>query len=49
MERPSLLEKGLNQATNHVDFMIGTKDLKITAITRDNKKVVIFKNGEWAK
>ncbi|MCQ2796709.1 MAG: aminopeptidase [Bacilli bacterium] len=49
MDRESLLRKGLNQATNHVDFMIGTSDLKITAITKDNKKVVIFKNGEWAK
>lgn len=43
------LEKlGLNQSKTHIDFMIGTPDLKITATTRDNKKIVIFKNGQWA-
>ena len=30
-----LLEKGINQSNNHVDFMIGTKDLVIEAITPD--------------
>ena len=33
---------GLNNSKNHVDMMIGTKDLNITAITYDNKKIEIF-------
>ena len=39
---------GINDSVTHVDFMIGTKDLNITAITEDGKTVEIFKNGEWA-
>ena len=41
-------EKGINDSMIHVDFMIGTEDLSITAITRDGKRVPIFKNGNWA-
>ena len=40
------LEKlGINQSKTHVDFMIGTKDLKITGITQNDEEVIIFKNG----
>lgn len=38
---------GYNKSKNHVDIMIGTKDLNITAITYDNKKIEIFKNGSF--
>ena len=41
-------EKGSNDSMIHVDFMIGTEDLSITAITRDGKRVPIFANGNWA-
>ena len=41
-------EKGINQSMIHVDFMIGTEDLSITAITRDGRRVPIFENGNWA-
>jgi len=37
----------LNNCTNHVDFMIGTKDLKISGITKDNKEILIFKDGNF--
>lgn len=40
--------KGINTSMVHQDFMIGTKDLNITATTRDGKKVEIFRNGNWA-
>ena len=40
--------KGINDSITHVDFMIGTKDLTITAKTFDGKEVKIFENGEWA-
>ncbi len=39
---------GLNNSLVHVDFMIGTKDLSITATTFDGKEVPIFKDGNWA-
>lgn len=39
---------GVNDASIHVDFMIGDKDLNITGYTRDGKEVAIFRNGNWA-
>ncbi len=41
-------ERGINDSVTHVDFMIGTSDLKITATTADEKEIAIFENGEWA-
>ncbi len=41
-------EKGINDSIVHVDFMIGTEDLNITAKTYDGKEIEIFKNGNWA-
>ena len=39
---------GVNESMIHVDFMIGCKDMDITAKTRDGKSVPIFRNGNWA-
>ena len=41
-------DKGVNDSMIHVDFMIGTADLSITAITRDGNRVPIFVDGNWA-
>ncbi|MBQ9510696.1 MAG: aminopeptidase [Clostridia bacterium] len=41
-------QKGINDSMIHVDFMIGSEDLNIDAITRDGKTVAIFRNGNWA-
>lgn len=38
---------GVNNSLIHVDFMIGTKDLEITGINKNNTTVQIFKNGNW--
>ena len=38
---------GYNKSKNHVDIMIGTKDLCITATTYDNKEITIFKDGSF--
>lgn len=46
-EKEELLSLGLNVSTVHVDFMIGTQDLKIEGITYDNENVVIFDNGNF--
>lgn len=42
----ALLEKGINVSKTHVDFMIGTEDLKITAQTEEGEKL-IFKDGNF--
>ena len=39
---------GINDSMTHVDFMIGTEDMNIDAITRSGKTVPIFRNGNWA-
>ena len=39
--------RGINDSLIHVDFMIGTEDLNITAVTRKGERVEIFKNGNW--
>ena len=39
---------GVNDSMVHVDFMIGTADLNIDAITRDGRTVAVFRNGNWA-
>ncbi len=41
-------EKGINDSSIHVDFMIGTKDLEIDGVTKDGKVIAIFRNGNWA-
>ncbi|AFA48324.1 aminopeptidase [Acetobacterium woodii] len=48
MTKAELIAAGGNQSDTHVDFMIGTKDLSITGITKEGQKVCIFKNGNWA-
>lgn len=44
--REYLKNKGLNYSTNHVDFMIGTDDLNITAMTKNGQNL-IFKDGDF--
>ncbi len=39
---------GVNDSMIHVDFMIGTADLAIDAITRDGRTVPVFRDGNWA-
>lgn len=48
MSEAELKEHGGNISLNHVDFMVGTKDLEITGITKDGEEVAVFKNGTWA-
>ncbi len=48
MTKEELLKRGINDSLEHVDFMVGTKDLSITATTEDGKEMVIFKDGDWA-
>ena len=48
MDKDQLLEKGANQSLSHVDFMVGTQDLSITALTHDGKEVPIFEQGRFS-
>ncbi len=47
LSNTKLKQKGLNIAKNHVDLMIGTDDLNITAETYDGKKIKIFVDGKF--
>lgn len=46
LSREELLALGINSSSNHVDFMIGTSDLKIEAETKNGKQL-IFKGGNF--
>lgn len=48
MDEPELLEHGMNVSLTHVDFMVGTKDLKIVAKCKDGKEINIFENGNFS-
>ena len=39
---------GINDSVTHVDFMIGTRDLSIIGIDKNDNEIKIFENGEWA-
>ncbi len=41
-------EMGINDSIVHEDFMIGSEDMSITALTEDGREIKIFENGEWA-
>ncbi|MCI6265641.1 MAG: aminopeptidase [Erysipelotrichaceae bacterium] len=43
-----LLAHGVNVSKNHVDFMIGTKDLEIVGTTESGEEIPIFTNGNFA-
>lgn len=44
-----LQSRGVNISKQHVDFMIGTNDLNITAITHSKEEIPIFKDGKFTK
>ena len=48
MTKEQLKEKGLNDSITHVDFMIGTADLKIVGTTCDGREIPVFVDGNFA-
>ena len=42
-----LKQMGCNISNTHVDFMFGTKDMKITGIKSDGTRVVIYQDGKY--
>ena len=47
MSEDELKTHGYNSSINHVDFMFGSADMKITGIHHDDREVVIFENGNF--
>lgn len=47
LTKEELENVGYNKSKNHVDMMIGTNDLNITATTYDNQKIELFKDGSF--
>lgn len=43
-----LREMGVNDSSIHVDFMIGSDDLKVVGICEDGSEFEIFRDGNWA-
>lgn len=48
MTKDELVAAGLNSSDNHVDFMVGTADMKIVGTTYDGEEIVIFENGNFS-
>lgn len=47
MTAEQLAEHGMNSSIQHVDFMVGTKDIDIDGIGFDGKVTPLFRDGEW--
>lgn len=47
MNEEELENIGYNKSRNHVDIMVGTNDLNITAVTYDDREILIFKDGSF--
>ena len=47
MTAEQLAQHGMNQSIQHVDFMVGTKDMNIDGIGYDGKVTAIFRDGDW--
>lgn len=47
MSKEQLKFAGVNSSLEHVDFMIGTEDMNIEGITKDGRRIEIFKNGNF--
>lgn len=47
MTEEEIEQIGYNKSKNHIDIMIGTKDLNITVTTYDNQEIELFKEGSF--
>lgn len=48
MTKEELIARGANSSNEHVDFMIGTRDLNIDGIKQDGSVVPVFRHGNFA-
>ncbi len=49
MTEEEIHERGINDSMIHMDFMVGSDDLRIVGIREDGSKTDIFVNGTWAE
>lgn len=47
LSKEELMQRGMNDSMIHVDFMVGTKDLKIVGIKQDGCEVTVMENGNF--
>lgn len=47
LSKSELKNLGVNDSTQHVDFMIGTDDLFVEGICYDGTKITLLQDGEW--
>jgi aminopeptidase len=47
MSDQELKDCGLNDSTEHIDFMIGTPDMSVVGIAKDGTKTTLFVDGDW--
>lgn len=47
MDPQQLADAGGNSSMNHVDFMFGTADMKVTGIGADGSETVLFEHGNF--
>jgi aminopeptidase len=40
-------EQGINHSSIHTDFMIGSRELTITGVTKDGEEIPILTEGDW--
>ncbi len=48
LEHSDFAEMGVNDSSQHVDFMIGSEDLNITGVTKTGERIPVFVNGTWS-
>ena len=49
MTKEELKARGFNDSITHVDFMVGTPDLRIVGTTHDGREIPVFENGNFAQ
>ncbi len=48
LTKEEMKARGLNQSIEHVDFMVGTKDLSVIGTKENGEELVILKDGNFA-
>jgi len=48
LSKEQIEKQGGNKSLIHIDWMIGSGEIDIDGITADEKKVPVFRKGEWA-
>ena len=47
MSEEEKLKAGMNDSLNHIDFMVGGKDVTVTGVKADGTEVVLLSGGDW--